>query len=112
MLKLVLGIGDQPPRLHASTCLKPGQYYEVTESNIGKLPPWHGRFTVVPAEHGQLEVQAELNGGSMPMPSYPKLRMLPGQKGTIQVGNKVADNNGKLVEDSTIKIDLTPSIGC
>lgn len=111
-LKLVLGIGDQPPRLHASMCLKPGQYYEVTESNIGKLPPWHGRFTVAPAEHGQLEVQAELSGGSMPMPGYPKLRMLPGQKGTIQVGNKVADKNGKLVEDSTIKIDLTPSIGC
>ncbi|OOG55597.1 M56 family metallopeptidase [Rhodanobacter sp. C03] len=111
-LKVVLSIGDQPPRLHATMCQKPGQYYEVTEGNIGKLPPWHGRFTVVPAEHGQLEVQAELNGGSLSKPGYPKIRMLPGQMGTIQVGNKVADKDGNVAEDDTIKIDLTPSIGC
>jgi hypothetical protein len=38
--------------------------------------------------------------------------MLPGQQGTIQVGSKLADKDGKVVEDNTIKIDLTPSIGC
>jgi beta-lactamase regulating signal transducer with metallopeptidase domain len=111
-LKLVLGIGDQPPRLRGTMCLKPGQYYEVTEGNIGKLPPWRGRFTVVPAEHGQLEVQADLSGGAMSKPGHPRIRMLPGQQGTIQVGEKRVDKDNKVVEDHTIKIDLIPSIGC
>lgn len=111
-LKLALGIGDKPPRLHATMCLKPGQFYDVTETGIGKLPPWHGRFTVVPAEHGQLEVQAAMRGGPLARPGNPSIRMLPGQQGTIQVGNRLADKRGKVVEDDTIKIDLTPSIGC
>lgn len=112
MLKLVLGIGSEPPRLHAAMCLKPGQFYEVTESNIGKLPPWHGRFTVVPAERGQLEVQVAMSGGPLAKPSNPWIRMLPGQQGTIQVGKKLEDKDGKVVEDDTIRIDLTPSVGC
>jgi hypothetical protein len=111
-LKLALGIGDKPPRLHATMCLKPGQFYDVTETDVGKLPPWHGRFTVVAAEHGQLEVQASMSGGPLAKPGNPKIRMLPGQQGTIQVGSKLADKDGKVVEDNTIKIDLTPSIGC
>jgi len=111
-LKLVLGIGDKPPRLHATACLKPGQFYDVTETHIGKLPPWHGRFTVVAAEHGQLEVRGAMSGGPLARPANPVIRMLPGQQGTIQVGNKLADKSGKVVEDDTIKIDLAPGIGC
>lgn len=111
-LKLALGIGDKPPRLHATMCLKPGQFYDVTETDVGKLPPWHGRFTVVAAEHGQLEVQASMSGGPLAKPGNPKIRMLPGQQGTIQVGSKLADKDGEVVENNTIKIDLTPSIGC
>jgi len=111
-LKLVLGIGDQPPRLHTTMCLKPGQYYEVTEAKIGQRLPWHGRFTVAPVEHGQLEVQADLSGGAMSKPGYPRIRMLPGQQGTIQVADRRVDKDGKVVEDHTIKIDLTPNIGC
>jgi len=111
-LKLELGYGSEPPRYHGNMCLKPGEFVDLTETNLGKLPTWHGRFTVVPAEHGQLEVQASMSGGPLAQPSYPKIRMLPGQQGTIQVGNKLADKAGKIVEDETIKIDLTPSVGC
>lgn len=111
-LKLVLGFGSEPPRYHGNVCLKQGQFLDLTETNLGKLPPWHGRFTVVPAEHGQLEVQASMSGGPLAQPSYPKIRMMPGQQGTIHVGNIVEDKNGKVVEDDTVKIELTPSIGC
>lgn len=112
-LKMELAVDGKPARLHATTCLKPGQYYyfSVTESSIGQLPPWQGRFMVVPAEHGELQVQGELSGGSLAAPSYPKLRMLPGQHGTIQVGQQ-AHKQGQMTEDHTIKIDVTPSIGC
>ena len=111
-LKLVLGFGGEPPRYHGNMCLKPGHFLDLTETNLGKLPPWHGRFTVVPAERGQLEVQAIMSGGPLAKPSKPKIRMLPGQQGTIEVGNKLEDKNGKIVEDDTIKIDLVPSVGC
>ena len=111
-LKLVLALDGKPARLHATTCLTPGEYYNVTESGIWNLPAWHGRFTVVSAEKGELEVQGELSGGSLAAPGYPKLRMLPGQQGTIQVGQQVHDKQGRVTEDHTIKIDMTPSIGC
>ena len=111
-LKLVLGVGSEPPRYHGTMCLKPGQFFDMTKTNLGKLPPWHGRFTVVPAEHGQLEVQVAMSGGPLAKPSNPRIRMLPGQQGTIQVGNKLEGKDGKVVEDNTIRIDLTPSVGC
>lgn len=111
-LKLVLGFGSEPPRYHGNVCLKPSQFLDLTETHLGKLPPWHGRFTVVPAAHGQLEVQATMSGGPLAKSSYPKIRMLPGQQSTIQVGKKLADKDGRVVEDDTIRIDLTPSIGC
>jgi len=111
-LKVVWGIGDKPARLHATICLKPGQFYDVTESDIGKLPPWHGRFTVVPAEHGQLEIRGTMSGGTLSQPSSPKLRVRPGELGVIQIGSRHVDKNGKVVEDDTIRIELTPSLGC
>jgi len=111
-LKLVLGVGSEPPRYHGTFCLKPGQFFDMTNTNLGRLPPWHGRFTVVPAQHGQLEVQAAMNGGPLAEPANPRIRMLPGQLGTIQVGSKLAGKDGKVIEDDTIKIELTPSIGC
>ena len=39
-LKLELADDDKPACLHATTCLKPDQCYNVTESGIGQLPPW------------------------------------------------------------------------
>lgn len=111
-LKLVLGVDGQPARLHSTGCLKRGEYYTDTQTAIGTLPPWHGRYTVVPAEHGMLEVQAHLSGGSLPAPIDPRVRIQPGQTATIQVGQQVAGKDGKTAEDHTIKIELTPSVGC
>jgi len=111
-LKLELAVDGKPARLHATMCLKHDQFYNVTETAIGQLPPWHGRFTIVPAERGELEVRGELSGGSMTAPGYPRLRMLPGQQGTIQIGQQVHDKQGHVTEDHTIKIDVTPSVGC
>lgn len=111
-LRLVLGVDGQPAHLHATSCLKSGEYYTDTQTAIGTLPPWHGRYTVVPAEHGMLEVQAHLSGGSLPAPVDPRVRTYPGQPATIQVGQQVAGKDGKVVEDHTIRIELTPSIGC
>lgn len=111
-LKLVLGVGSEPPRYHGTLCLKPGQSHDMTETGLGKLPPWHGRFTVVPAGHGQLEVQAAMSGGPLVKPANPRIRVLPGQQGSIQLGDRLADKGGKVVEDHTIRIDLTPSVGC
>ena len=111
-LKLVLGVDGQPARLHSTGCLKRGEYYTDTQTALGTLPPWHGRYTVVPAEHGMLEVQAHLSGGSLPAPVDPRVRIQPGQTATIQVGQQVAGKDGKTAEDHTIKIELTPSVGC
>jgi len=111
-LKLVLAVGSEPARYHGTMCLKPGQFFHITKTDLGKLPPWHGRFTVVPAQHGQLEVQVAMSGGPLAGPTDPRIRMLPGQQGTIEVGSRLVDKNGKLVEDNTIRIKLTPNIGC
>ena len=111
-LKLALALDGKPARLHATACLRPGEYYSVTENGTGNSPAWHGRFTVAPAERGELEVQGELSGGSLTAPSHPKLRMLPGQHGTIQVGQQAHGKRGLVTEDHTIKIDITPSMGC
>ncbi|MEO8778277.1 MAG: M56 family metallopeptidase [Rhodanobacter sp.] len=113
-LKLDLALDGKPARLHATTCLKPERYYTYTvaESDSGQLPPWRGRFTVVPGDNGELEVRGEVSGGSLAAPSYPRLRMRPGQHGTIQIGQQARDKQGQLVGDHTIRIDVTPSIGC
>jgi hypothetical protein len=111
-LKLVIGIGSEPPRYRGSMCLKPGQLYDVTQGGLAKQPPWRGRFTVAAGEKGMLEVRGTMSGGWLTKPVNPRLLLLPGQQGRIQMGVKHADKGGKLVEDDTIKVDLTPSIGC
>lgn len=111
-LKLVVGIGSEPPRYRGSMCLKPGQFYDVTEGGLGKRPPWRGRFTVVAAEKGKLEVQGTMSGGWLTKPVNPRLLLLPGQQGGILMDVTHADKDGKQAEDGTIRIELTPSIGC
>jgi beta-lactamase regulating signal transducer with metallopeptidase domain len=110
-LKLELGVNGQPARLHANVCLKPDGRYETTQGGLDPLPPWKASFTVVPGPDGQLEVQADIAGGSTDKPVHPRIRMLPGQTGSIQLGEKVMGKDGMVV-DHTLKVDLTPSIGC
>ena len=111
-LKLELGIDGQPARLHSTSCLRPGQYYETFQGGIDPLPPWRARFTVVPAPGGLLEVQAQLSGGSLDHPVYPRLLTHPGQQATIQVGQMGPNKNQSAAPDHTLKADLTPAIGC
>jgi beta-lactamase regulating signal transducer with metallopeptidase domain len=111
LMKLALGLDGQPARLHATACLRPGQYYETTQGGIASLAPWHARFTVVPAADGLLEVQGELSGGSLEQTVYPKIRTHPGQEATIQIGRQDQGEGGK-VSDRTLKAVLTPTIGC
>lgn len=111
-LKVTFGVSHQPPRLHATVCLKPGQFYDLTETDLGKMPTWHGRFTVVPAERGLLEIQGSMSGGPLSEPSSPWVRTRPGEMGVIQFGSEHVDKQGKTVEDDTLRIELTPSIGC
>jgi beta-lactamase regulating signal transducer with metallopeptidase domain len=110
-LKLELGVNGQPARLHANVCLKQGGRYETTQGGLDPLPPWQASFTVVPGPDGRLEVQADIAGGSTDKPVHPRIRMLPGQTGSIQLGEKVIGKDG-VVADHTLKVDLTPSIGC
>lgn len=110
-LKLTLGLDGHPARLHATTCLRSGQYYEATEGGIGQLPPWHARFAVVPAADGLLEIQGQLSGGTLSGPVYPKLRTHPGQQATIEIGRQ-NDASAKAAADHIIKVDLTPTVGC
>ena len=111
-LKVTWSMGGKPPRLKASICLKPGQFYDMTETDIGKLPPWQGRFTVVPIGSDQLEIRGTMSGGPVTQPSYPTIRMRPGEMGVVQIGSQHAGKDGKVVEDDTIRIELTPSLGC
>ncbi len=110
-LKIVLGVNGRPARLHATTCLRDGRYYETVQGGIDPLPPWDVKLSVVEAAEGQLEVKAEIGGGTLDKTVHPSIRMAPGQTGTIQLGEKIMGKNGQ-PDDRTLKMDLTPSVGC
>jgi hypothetical protein len=109
-LKIELGVNGDPTKLHADICLRPGGFYEAIES-ADPVPTWHTRFWVETAPKGQLLVKAEISGGTLDKTVHPGVGMLPGQTGTIQIGNKLTGKDGK-VADRTLKVDLTPSVGC
>lgn len=110
-LRLTASVNAQPIRLRSTACYKTGDYYTLTEQGAGNLPPWHGRITVVPAEHGEMEVRAELSGGSLAKAVAPRIRMQPGQPGGIQVGDVVTGSDGQST-DHTLKLELTAWPGC
>lgn len=111
-LKLELSVDGKVPRLHATTCVKNGSHYDVTEGGLGNLPPWHGKFWVTAAPNGMLEVRAEMNGGPLEKPASPRVRTHPGQTATIEFGGERSGNPGAAPGGHIIKIDLTPSLGC
>jgi beta-lactamase regulating signal transducer with metallopeptidase domain len=112
-LKLEVATRGQPAHLHSTTCLAPGrEHYELTDTSMKGLPPWHALVGVSPAEKGQLMVNVELSGGTLDKTVYPKILVLAGQQGTIQVGEKIQGLAGKPDQDHTITIKATPSIGC
>lgn len=110
-LRLAASVDGEPVRLRSTSCYKNGDFYTLTEGAAGGLPDWHGRITLVPAEHGQLEVRANLSGGSLAQPVAPHIRMRPGQPGGIQVGEVKTGKDGRSI-DRTLKLELTAWPGC
>lgn len=113
-LNLDVSFDGKAASQHFKLCLKPGEYAHVNGVSTD-VPAWSGRIAVLPAAKGQLEVRGDLSGGSLDKAVHPIVRTLPGQKATIMVGRQVADRNGdaKVAEGETsIKLDMTPSIGC
>ncbi|WP_281852259.1 M56 family metallopeptidase [Dyella sp. GSA-30] len=112
-LKLEVATKGQPAHLHSTSCLAPGrEHYELTDTSTEGLPPWHALISVSPAEKGQLMVNVEMSGGTLDKTINPKILVLAGQQGTIQVGEKIEGGAGKPEEDRTISIKATPSVGC
>lgn len=115
-LKLELSVGDRAPVLRADICLKPGDHYNIHENHLdGWLPNWgtlNGRFSVVSVPGGWLEVAAELDGGPLQKPVTPRLRTRPGQTAAIEFGEDRASTPDDKSGKHTIRIDLTPDLGC
>jgi len=107
-LRMDIGYNGAAPETHLSQCIKPGEYATASGSTTG-MPGWQGRFTVVPAEHGQLEVQGDISGGPLDKPVHPKVRNPPGQAATIEVGEV---HTGHASSNYAIRMDLTASLGC
>jgi beta-lactamase regulating signal transducer with metallopeptidase domain len=110
-LKIALGVNGEPARLHAEVCLQPGHHYETIQGGIDPVKPWQVQLSVVPAPGNQLEVQAQISGGTLDKPVHPSIRVLPGQTGGIQLGQKIVGKDGNEL-DRTLKMDLTASNGC
>lgn len=110
-LRLAVSADERPLQPRSTACYHSGEFYALDERAAGDLPPWHGRITVVPAEHGQLEVRADLSGGSLTKPVAPRIRMQPGQPGGIQTGDTVTDKDGRSI-DRTLKLEVTAWPGC
>lgn len=113
-LELDMSFDGQPASQHQKLCLKPGEYVAVNGTSTG-APPWNGRFAVMPADKGQIEVHGDLNGGSLDRATHPVVRTMPGQTATIMVGRRAVDGNGDVqaaAGEASIKLDMTPSIGC
>ena len=119
-LKIDVAMAGHPDSMHFIRCLKPGEYTELSGTDTSKLS-WQGRFAVSPVAGGQLEISTQVDtrfdrgGGNVRTQSAkPVVRTLPGQQATIAFG-QVADagpqQSGK-PEDNTIKIGLTPAVGC
>lgn len=112
-LRLEVATKGQPAHLHSTSCLAPGrEHYELTDTSTEGLPPWHALVSVSPAQNGQFMVNVEMSGGTLNKTIYPKILVLAGQQGTIQVGEKIQGGADKPDQDHTITIKATPSIGC
>lgn len=113
-VKMDVAFDGRPADIHFTQCLKPGEYASVSGVSAG-VPPWKGRFTVIAAAKGQVEVRGEMEGGTLHEVTHPVVRTMPGQLATILFGVRVAGKPGEMNVTGgkqSIKVDLTPSIGC
>ncbi|SFS06173.1 Signal transducer regulating beta-lactamase production, contains metallopeptidase domain [Dyella sp. OK004] len=107
-LKMDVAYNGEAPETHFTQCLKPGEYATINGSATG-IPAWSGRFMVVPAEGGQLEIQGDLSGGTLKEAVHPKVRNPSGQTATIEVGEV---HQGDAKSGRSIRIDVTARLGC
>jgi len=112
-LKLALSLNGEPARLHADACLADGKWYEATEQGIPSQAPWKISLTVLPqADPGMLMVVTNVSGGTLNGETiHPTIVVPAGTTGGIQYGQKVVEKDGT-VKDRTVRMDVTPSIGC
>jgi beta-lactamase regulating signal transducer with metallopeptidase domain len=119
-LKIDVAMGGHPDSMHFTRCVKPGIPTQMSGTDGDKLS-WQGSFAVSPVVEGQLEIRAQIDtrfervaGNVRTMSGKPIVRTMPGQLATIVFGQVI---NGRhmdkiKLEDNTIKIEVTPSIGC
>lgn len=113
-LKLDVSLDGKQASQHLKLCLKPGEYANVSGVSTA-VPAWQGRFAALPAANGQIEVRGDLSGGSLDGTAHPIVRTLPGQQATILVGTRAVGESGDTHisgGEKSIKLDVTPSIGC
>ncbi|MBD8872446.1 M56 family metallopeptidase [Rhodanobacter sp. DHB23] len=97
----------KPAQKLKKMCLKPGEYANVN-GVATEVPPWQGRVAMFPAEKGEIEIRADMSGGTLDKPTHPILRTMPGRPAIIQIGN-VDSKSGSF---KGIRLMMTANIGC
>ena len=119
-LKIDVAMGGHPDSMHFTSCVKRGEATQVSGTDGDKLS-WNGSFAVSPVAGGQLEIRSQVDtrfdrgGGNVRTQSAkPIVRTMPGQLATIVFGQVTGGGpvGNKQREDNTIKIGVTPSVGC
>ncbi|HTH68523.1 MAG TPA: M56 family metallopeptidase [Rhodanobacter sp.] len=119
-LKIDAVMGGRPGSRQLSYCLRPNEHVDVNgaDSATGKFT-WKGRFAVAAAAKGQIEIRSQIdtrfdrgNGAVREESGKPIVRTMPGQQATIVFGQIMEGKQHEKLEDNTIKLAMTPSIGC
>jgi len=119
-LQIDVAMGGHADSMHFMRCLAPGAYTDVSGTDTSSMS-WDGRFEVSPVADGQLEIRSQVDtrfdrgGGKIRKQSAkPFVRTTPGQQATIEFGEVVDDRHpgDGTRQDNTIRIRLTPSLGC
>ena len=119
-LQINVAMGGHADSMHFMRCLAPGAYTEVSGTDTGGMS-WDGRFEISPIADGQLEIRSQVDtrfdrgGGKISKQSAkPVVRTMPGRRATIEFGEVVDDRHlgGGTRQDNTIRIRLTPRLGC
>ena len=119
-LQIDVAMGGHADSMHFMRCLAPGAYTEVSGTDTSSMS-WDGRFEISPIADGQLEIRSQVDtrfdrgaGKIRKQSAKPVVRTTPGRQATIEFGEVVDDRHlgGGTRQDNTIRIRLTPSLGC
>ena len=114
LLKIDIAMLGHPASMHFTQCLGKGRPY-TWSGRDGFGFSWDGRFSVVPAADGTLEVHADLHsqwqdlrGHVRNMAGRPTVRTPAGHAATLVFGQK----QGAPPADGSVQFELTPQAGC